>query len=363
MSNSQKQLLEHSLSILLGLEVQDVSDVIDHLLTLDSEELKEYLSALLGDDTVGGETVQTFIENFGRFQRGESVKMDGMSDDGGGDSLGTANFKASTTTTSSSSYAAMTTSSSSTSLPKDANKKKAGTKPIRANASAKRAAKQGGKKGKQLASKKAPPSSSNAKAPSTSASASASTLSATTTEPAQDNTTSTTKTCTSQTMPSSTSTSTKDTSIQPTKLEPTKPSQPQWGKAKFNCGCYGTKYKALTNCLNCGRIICEREGYGYCPFCGHLVEDILTTTKHLSSSMTHANASNLNKAILHKERLLQFDRENAQRTRVLDDQVDYYRNSTSTWLNEEEQAQAEEMEEQRRKDMHERKKPVLNIQF
>jgi hypothetical protein len=44
------------------------------------------------------------------------------------------------------------------------------------------------------------------------------------------------------------------------------------GKASVVCGCFGTIHKPLTNCLYCGRISCEREGYDFCPFCGLLVE-------------------------------------------------------------------------------------------
>jgi Putative zinc finger motif, C2HC5-type len=49
---------------------------------------------------------------------------------------------------------------------------------------------------------------------------------------------------------------------------------PKKGKATKVCGCYGTLHKPLTNCLYCGRISCVEEGYDYCPFCGFMVEDI-----------------------------------------------------------------------------------------
>lgn len=38
--------------------------------------------------------------------------------------------------------------------------------------------------------------------------------------------------------------------------------------SKSLCGCLGTEHKILGNCLNCGRIICAKEGYGSCPVCG-----------------------------------------------------------------------------------------------
>jgi hypothetical protein len=51
-------------------------------------------------------------------------------------------------------------------------------------------------------------------------------------------------------------------------------SRPGRGKAKTVCGCFGTKHKALTNCLYCGRISCVVEGYGHCPFCSLMVEEV-----------------------------------------------------------------------------------------
>lgn len=40
---------------------------------------------------------------------------------------------------------------------------------------------------------------------------------------------------------------------------------------KFECGCFGTEHVAINNCMNCGRVICAREGERPCPFCGTLV--------------------------------------------------------------------------------------------
>jgi hypothetical protein len=47
---------------------------------------------------------------------------------------------------------------------------------------------------------------------------------------------------------------------------------PRQGKPNVICGCFGNVHKPLANCLYCGRISCEREGYSYCAFCGNLVE-------------------------------------------------------------------------------------------
>ena len=69
------------------------------------------------------------------------------------------------------------------------------------------------------------------------------------------------------------------------------------------------------------------------------------------------------KAWKHKERLLRYDRESAQRTIVLDDQADYYSNQTSVWLEDHEQVDAEQRDEETRSNLHQRKKQVLNIAF
>ena len=65
-----------------------------------------------------------------------------------------------------------------------------------------------------------------------------------------------------------------DNPAQQSLLPENKAAPPPKGKAKFDCGCFGTLHKALGNCLYCGRITCEREGYGFCPFCGYLVEEV-----------------------------------------------------------------------------------------
>lgn len=134
-----------------------------------------------------------------------------------------------------------------------------------------------------------------------------------------------------------------------------KPAPPKIGKAKRICGCFGTKCKALTNCLNCGRILCEKEGYGYCPYCNHLVERLEPTTR------TGDRKNDL--ATIHKERLLKFDREFTKRTVIYDDQSDYYSNATSTWINESERKAESQKEEERRQKLHERQKQVLDITF
>mmetsp|Transcript_23048 Transcript_23048/g.26296 ORF Transcript_23048/g.26296 Transcript_23048/m.26296 type:complete len:323 (-) Transcript_23048:154-1122(-) len=141
------------------------------------------------------------------------------------------------------------------------------------------------------------------------------------------------------------------------KEEIEKISKPMKGQASYICGCFGTVHKALTNCLNCGRISCIKEGYDYCPFCGFLVDKI--------GEMANAGENPLasDKAWQHKERLLRFDRDSARRTVIWDDQEDYFSSSKSTWLSEEEKTNAHQKETERNKKLHERQKQTLNIVF
>jgi hypothetical protein len=164
------------------------------------------------------------------------------------------------------------------------------------------------------------------------------------------------------------------------------------GKAKYECGCFGNQHNALTNCLICGRISCEKEGYDFCPFCGYLVEEVkpidgdtyvfswlcarlnekLRCPLKLFSycpSFQHTlfslccDSAPTDEAWKYKERLLRYDREFAQRTVILDDQADYYSDTTSAWLTEEEREAAANNEQQRHDDIHKRKKMQLNLRL
>jgi hypothetical protein len=79
------------------------------------------------------------------------------------------------------------------------------------------------------------------------------------------------------------------------------------------------------------------------------------------SSLIYDRAKN--KAWLHKERLLRFDREFARRTVVLDDQEDYYSSTASSWLTKDEQREVQEREDERNKQLHERRKQEMKIVF
>jgi predicted nucleic acid binding AN1-type Zn finger protein len=167
-----------------------------------------------------------------------------------------------------------------------------------------------------------------------------------------------------------------------------KPQPPQKGKAKVECGCFGNKHKALANCLHCGRVSCQAEGYDFCPFCEYLVQPVqvpaegmyvqrnqtaLRSSLYYYHSAFRVSHSHLllfplsfdisTEAWARKERLLQYDGESAERTVVLDDQADHFNSQDSAWLTEEERANAKERSDARSDAMNHRGKVQLNIEL
>lgn len=104
---------------------------------------------------------------------------------------------------------------------------------------------------------------------------------------------------------------------------------------------------------SCGRISCDREGYDFCPFCGFLVEK------------PPEGVSRTDPAWLHKERLLRFDRESAERMIVIDDESSNHAaaaaNSQMAWLTQEESDRAVEMQREREQNLRQRPKMQLDL--
>lgn len=123
----------------------------------------------------------------------------------------------------------------------------------------------------------------------------------------------------------------------------------QEGKAKdvvllpgrHPCECQAHRHALVNNCLKCGRIVCRQEGSGPCFTCGNLVctndeKSILAHESKRSQQlrnklMNQPVDDNLLKAIEHKNKLLEYDRTSERRTRVIDDNSDYY-SSDNKWL-------------------------------
>uniref|UniRef100_A0A4W3JGV2 Activating signal cointegrator 1 n=1 Tax=Callorhinchus milii TaxID=7868 RepID=A0A4W3JGV2_CALMI len=133
---------------------------------------------------------------------------------------------------------------------------------------------------------------------------------------------------------------------------------------RHGCDCLAQKHKLINNCLNCGRIVCEQEGSGPCMFCGILVctreeQEILVRdsnkSQRLRKKLMATSAGNsdsferdllphqetllktgLEKAIKHKDKLLEYDKTSARRTQVIDDESDYFTSDTNQWLSKQE---------------------------
>ncbi|XP_043933424.1 activating signal cointegrator 1 [Protopterus annectens] len=148
------------------------------------------------------------------------------------------------------------------------------------------------------------------------------------------------------------------------------------------CECLAQKHKLINNCLNCGRIVCEQEGSGPCLFCGQLVctseeweilqrdsnksqklrKKLMTDTaasgiqKDLGSELLpHQEArlkGGLEKAIKHKDKLLEFDRTSVSRTKVIDDESDYFSTDSNQWLSKQEREALRKREEELRELRH-----------
>jgi len=117
------------------------------------------------------------------------------------------------------------------------------------------------------------------------------------------------------------------------------------------CECQAIKHDLVNNCLSCGRIVCVQEGAGPCTFCGELVltkserakmstgntkeaERLIAKYKR-QSEKEMAEAERQKAAQATKDRLLEYDRTTASRTKVIDDQSDYFA-SENPWLSEQE---------------------------
>lgn len=131
------------------------------------------------------------------------------------------------------------------------------------------------------------------------------------------------------------------------------------------------KYKELTNCLNCGKVIAEEEGWGPCLFCGNPLEksdaygdrhgddrgyiEPVGPTSSVADGDRHNASYEAAKAT--KDRLLSYDRDAKKRTRVFDDSTDWYSDAVNPWLSERqrEEATRKATEEERRRREERRK--------
>ncbi|OTF72293.1 activating signal cointegrator 1-like protein [Euroglyphus maynei] len=137
------------------------------------------------------------------------------------------------------------------------------------------------------------------------------------------------------------------------------------------CLCEASRHELINNCITCGRIICQQEGVGPCFTCGTFILDKQQRNQILSGSdeaiqkiqqltdsgarldfmdqvanslnkkrslkeiaATLSNNPNLDKAIEHKNKLLEFDKKSVARSKVFDDQVDYFTIQSQNFITE-----------------------------
>ncbi|XP_043677103.1 activating signal cointegrator 1 [Vespula pensylvanica] len=126
-------------------------------------------------------------------------------------------------------------------------------------------------------------------------------------------------------------------------------------KGRHKCDCEARKHSLINNCTNCGRIVCFQEGSGPCFFCGTLVcsreqQAILSSNTKQADDlynklMDRKPNKGLEESIKQRDKLLEYDRNSARRTKVIDDESDYFQ-TNSTWLTSAERERLRKREEE-----------------
>ncbi|KAL1814739.1 hypothetical protein ACET3Z_017313 [Daucus carota] len=117
------------------------------------------------------------------------------------------------------------------------------------------------------------------------------------------------------------------------------------------CSCQARRHRLISNCLSCGKIVCEQEGEGPCNFCGALV--LREGSSYAGLEVSEIPLSDTEVAAqAYAKRLVDYDRNSAARTTVIDDQSDYYNIEGNSWISPEEKEllrkKQEEIEEDER---------------
>ncbi|KAJ5456430.1 hypothetical protein N7530_011704 [Penicillium desertorum] len=153
-----------------------------------------------------------------------------------------------------------------------------------------------------------------------------------------------------------------------------------------NCTCYGSLHPVFDpapNCLNCGKIICSLEGLQPCSFCGTPLlsaEEVQGMIRELraergqekmrvhNEGVHHeggprptpgSEPSKLDAAKAHRDKLLQFQAQNARRTKVVDETADFETpNVASTlWMTPTQRALALKKQQRIQREMDEKARP------
>lgn len=123
------------------------------------------------------------------------------------------------------------------------------------------------------------------------------------------------------------------------------------------CNCMASRHKFNTSCKGCGWIACVNHQHSKCNFCDEVLQPTMNSEEAILLGYDEATV----KAYKMLDKLLQFDKENAQRTHVHDAQADYY--ETGTWLTEEEKADIAKREALRQDAKKKKSHRKVNIRF
>lgn len=161
---------------------------------------------------------------------------------------------------------------------------------------------------------------------------------------------------------------------------------------RAQCDCMGSKHGLLEmapNCLNCGRIVCNKEGLGPCMFCKapllptdriQQIQTILNTQrdeilgtmskralqqlgidpKSVDTSARQSTESSAN-AEANLERLLGYQERDSERTRIIDrvGEVDLPTPSSGKWMTPDEQAEQIRAQQRRLRQLEKERKAKM----
>ncbi|XP_012253283.2 activating signal cointegrator 1 [Athalia rosae] len=132
-------------------------------------------------------------------------------------------------------------------------------------------------------------------------------------------------------------------------------------KGRHKCNCEAKKHALVNNCVSCGRIVCMQEGAGPCFCCGDLVcspdqQALLSSNSRQADNlynklMDQKPPKDVEESLKHRNKLLEYDRNSARRTEVIDDESDYYQ-TNSVWLSKTEREKLEQHENEMRAKKH-----------
>ena len=106
------------------------------------------------------------------------------------------------------------------------------------------------------------------------------------------------------------------------------------------CFCMSTRHPLVGNCLECGRIHCLQEGDKNCINCGAKLVSKKDYTSQLAFDVDAKNAN------IHKDKLLQYQKDFYSKLQIVDDFTDWYEVSNNTWLDEKSREQAKKKDEE-----------------